>query len=152
MFESADPATKVVNPTDSRFFWLAMYAQPCLWVALAVLAVVRFEFIWLTLVGEFFLPCIFPILSWSGVVWCGVVLGIGTVDGKWEMGNGQWEMGNGQWGMDGILTYGSHRARPYNHEYPRLLAVRQVQPRVESGGERALLGWFGEESGWGGCE
>ncbi|KFY48523.1 hypothetical protein V496_10262 [Pseudogymnoascus sp. VKM F-4515 (FW-2607)] len=27
-----------------------MYAQPCLWVALAVLAVVRFEFIWLTLV------------------------------------------------------------------------------------------------------
>ncbi|OAF55906.1 Golgi apparatus membrane protein tvp23 [Pseudogymnoascus destructans] len=50
VFESADPATKVVNATDSRFFWLAMYAQPCLWVALAVLAVVRFEFIWLTLV------------------------------------------------------------------------------------------------------
>ncbi|KFZ03909.1 hypothetical protein V502_10562 [Pseudogymnoascus sp. VKM F-4520 (FW-2644)] len=69
VFESADPATKVVNATDSRFFWLAI-----------------------------------------------------------------------------------HRARPYNHEYPRLLALRQVQPRVESGGERALLGWFGEESGWGGCE
>ncbi|KFX93015.1 hypothetical protein V490_05039 [Pseudogymnoascus sp. VKM F-3557] len=50
VFESADPATKVVNATDSRFFWLAMYAQPCLWVALAILAVVRFEFIWLTLV------------------------------------------------------------------------------------------------------
>jgi hypothetical protein len=51
VFESADPATKVVNATDSRFFWLAMYAQPLLWVALAILAVVRFEFIWLTLVG-----------------------------------------------------------------------------------------------------
>ncbi|KFY40400.1 hypothetical protein V495_05453 [Pseudogymnoascus sp. VKM F-4514 (FW-929)] len=50
VFESADPATKVVNATDSRFFWLAMYAQPLLWVALAILAVVRFEFIWLTLV------------------------------------------------------------------------------------------------------
>ncbi|OBT95744.1 Golgi apparatus membrane protein tvp23 [Pseudogymnoascus verrucosus] len=50
VFESADPATKVVNATDSRFFWLAMYAQPCLWVGLAILAVVRFEFIWLTLV------------------------------------------------------------------------------------------------------
>lgn len=67
VFESADPATKVVNATDSRFFWLAMYAQPCLWVALAVLAVVRFEFIWLTLVGEF----LFRSSSFSWVVWSG---------------------------------------------------------------------------------
>jgi hypothetical protein len=64
VFESADPATKVVNATDSRFFWLAMYAQPLLWVALAILAVVRFEFIWLTLVGELsFLPFLLLVLE-----------------------------------------------------------------------------------------
>jgi len=50
VFESSDPATKPINATDSRFFWLAIYAQPLLWVALAVVAIVRFEFIWLTLV------------------------------------------------------------------------------------------------------
>jgi hypothetical protein len=44
---------KVVNATDKRFFWLALYAQPALWVALAVVAVVKFMFVWLTLVGEF---------------------------------------------------------------------------------------------------
>lgn len=102
-----------------------MYAQPCLWVALAVLAVVRFEFIWLTLVGE-------SILSYPTLFCLDVV---GACGGLADMGG-----------------VNSHRARPYNHEYPRLLALRQVQPRVESGGERALLGGFGEESGWGGCE
>lgn len=57
VFESApqanEPGGKLVNATDKRFFWLALYAQPALWVALAVVAIVRFEFIWLTLVGEF---------------------------------------------------------------------------------------------------
>lgn len=52
MFESSEPGTKVINPTDSRFFWLANYIQPLLWVALAILALVRFMFIWLPLVGE----------------------------------------------------------------------------------------------------
>lgn len=52
MFESSEPGTKTVNPTDSRFFWLANYVQPLLWVALAILALVRFMFIWLPLVGE----------------------------------------------------------------------------------------------------
>ena len=42
-----------MNATDKRFFWLALYCQPAFWVALAVVAVVRLEFIWLTLVGEF---------------------------------------------------------------------------------------------------
>ena len=56
VFESApqpnEPGGKLVNATDKRFFWLALYCQPALWVALAVVAVVRLEFIWLTLVGE----------------------------------------------------------------------------------------------------
>jgi len=43
----------LVNATDKRFFWLALYCQPALWVALAIVAVVRLEFIWLTLVGEY---------------------------------------------------------------------------------------------------
>ncbi|ROW10883.1 hypothetical protein VPNG_05296 [Cytospora leucostoma] len=51
VFESSEPGTKVINATDSRFFWLANYVQPLLWVALAILALVRFMFIWLPLVG-----------------------------------------------------------------------------------------------------
>lgn len=51
VFESSEPGTKTINPTDSRFFWLAMYLQPVLWIALAVLAVVRLMFIWLPLVA-----------------------------------------------------------------------------------------------------
>ncbi|KAF1359488.1 golgi apparatus membrane protein-like protein tvp23 [Lizonia empirigonia] len=50
VFESADPETRDVNATDKRFFWIALYAQPVLWILLAVLALVSLEFIWLTLV------------------------------------------------------------------------------------------------------
>ncbi|EPE29201.1 hypothetical protein GLAREA_00361 [Glarea lozoyensis ATCC 20868] len=52
VFESSDPSTKVISATDRRFFWLALYSQPLLWVGLALVAIIRFEFIWLTLVGE----------------------------------------------------------------------------------------------------
>ncbi|GAB7335231.1 hypothetical protein MBLNU13_g07649t1 [Cladosporium sp. NU13] len=54
VFESApqpnEPGGKVVTPTDKRFFWIALYAQPAFWAALAIVAIVRFKFIWLTLV------------------------------------------------------------------------------------------------------
>lgn len=53
VFESADPETRTINATDKRFFWIALYAQPVLWILLAVLALASLEFIWLTLVGEF---------------------------------------------------------------------------------------------------
>jgi hypothetical protein len=52
VFESADPNTRETNATDRRFFWLAMYAQPALWIALAVVACVKLNFVSLTLVGE----------------------------------------------------------------------------------------------------
>lgn len=52
VFESADPETREVNATDKRFFWIALYAQPVLWILLAILALASLEFIWLTLVGE----------------------------------------------------------------------------------------------------
>jgi len=50
VFESSDPSTKTVNATDSRFFWLALYVQPVLWVVMFVLALVRLQFLWLPLV------------------------------------------------------------------------------------------------------
>ena len=56
VFESADPETRQQNSTDKRFFWLAVYAQPVLWVLLAIVAVVKIEPIWLTLVGEWMIP------------------------------------------------------------------------------------------------
>ncbi|KAF2805954.1 DUF846-domain-containing protein [Mytilinidion resinicola] len=53
VFESHDPETRTINATDKRFFWLALYAQPVLWVLLAIVAVASLEPIWLTLVGEY---------------------------------------------------------------------------------------------------
>lgn len=42
------------NMTDKRFFWLGMYVAPALWVALAVLALVRLQsLIWVVTNGEF---------------------------------------------------------------------------------------------------
>ncbi|RMZ91845.1 hypothetical protein DV736_g897, partial [Chaetothyriales sp. CBS 134916] len=47
VFESP-PDGRVPNATDKRFFWLAMYLVPVLWVGLAVLALVRLQkVIWL---------------------------------------------------------------------------------------------------------
>ena len=66
VFESSEPGTKVINPTDSRFFWIAMYAQPCFWIALALLAVLTFKFIWLPLVGGFPLPICDLFEEWYG--------------------------------------------------------------------------------------
>ena len=60
VFESSEPGTKIISATDSRFFWLAIYAQPLLWIVLAVLAMVRFKVIWLPLVGMW-LASIFPL-------------------------------------------------------------------------------------------
>jgi hypothetical protein len=52
VFESADPETRDINATDKRFFWMALYVQPVLWVVLAIVALFGWNFIWLTLVGE----------------------------------------------------------------------------------------------------
>lgn len=102
VFESSEPGTKTVNPTDSRFFWLAMYAQPVLWIALAVLALVRLKFIWLPLVGK-----LFCILSCGGVA-------AGIDGGRRTAGAAR-----------RVLTYvRSHCHDIDYHEHPGLLAVR----------------------------
>jgi hypothetical protein len=51
VFESSEPGTKTVTPTDSRFFWLALYVQPMLWVLMFILALVQLQFLWLPLVS-----------------------------------------------------------------------------------------------------
>lgn len=76
VFESSDPAVKVINATDSRFFWIALYSQPLLWVALAVVAIFKLEFIWLTLVGEFlifYIIIFYPVFSWGKRGWFSLV-------------------------------------------------------------------------------
>lgn len=49
VFESAD-AQNPVNATDNRLFWGVLYVTPVLWVLLAFVAILKFEFVWLTLV------------------------------------------------------------------------------------------------------
>ncbi|KAI1817776.1 DUF846-domain-containing protein [Poronia punctata] len=51
VFESSEPGTKMINATDSRFFWLALYSQPALWFALALVAIINIGFKWLPLVA-----------------------------------------------------------------------------------------------------
>ena len=70
VFESADPEVRQINATDKRFFWIALYAQPVLWILLAVVALVSFQFIWLTLVGKF--------------MW--ILCGKSSGDGEWSHG------------------------------------------------------------------
>lgn len=58
VFESADPEMRTINATDKRFFWIALYAQPALWILLGVVAIIKLiSFVemtplWLTLVGK----------------------------------------------------------------------------------------------------
>lgn len=54
VFESAAPEQRErQNATDKRFFWLSMYVVPALWIALAVLALLRLQnFIWLVTNGK----------------------------------------------------------------------------------------------------
>lgn len=49
VFETADPQ-RYINPIDSKVFWLFAYATPALWLGLALLAVLKFEFLWLLLI------------------------------------------------------------------------------------------------------
>jgi hypothetical protein len=57
VFESADPDSRSQNATDKRFFWLALYAQPGLWILMGVVAIIKIITLsdltplWLTLVG-----------------------------------------------------------------------------------------------------
>lgn len=49
VFETADPQ-RYINPIDSKVFWLFIYITPALWVGLALLAILKFQFLWLLLI------------------------------------------------------------------------------------------------------
>jgi len=57
VFESADPESRSINATDKRFFWIALYAQPALWIVMGVVAIIKIITLinltplWLTLVA-----------------------------------------------------------------------------------------------------
>jgi hypothetical protein len=57
VFESPSE-DRQINATDARFFWLSLYAAPVLWTLLAIVAIVRFEFIWLSLVVIAVILCV----------------------------------------------------------------------------------------------
>ncbi|QSL64685.1 hypothetical protein MERGE_001987 [Pneumocystis wakefieldiae] len=38
------------NPTDSKTFWLVLYLAPILWAVFGIIAILRFNFIWLVVV------------------------------------------------------------------------------------------------------
>ena len=49
VFESADPS-RYINPIDSKVFWTLLYGQPVAWIVLGILAVLKFEFLYLILI------------------------------------------------------------------------------------------------------
>ena len=40
-----------INATDSKVFWIVLYSFPVLWLLLALVAILKFQFFWLTIVG-----------------------------------------------------------------------------------------------------
>lgn len=119
MFESADPETRTINATDKRFFWLALYAQPALWILLGVVAIIKLiSFVemtplWLTLVGESIYFALEDVYN------CG------------------------------FLTKGrSHCTHSHHHKHGCLLEMRQVQSGHESGIQRVRIGQPCTEHGW----
>ena len=57
VFESAGGRGDNGNKTDSRFFWLALYVQPALWIGLAIMALIKLSFMWLSIIGKLALLC-----------------------------------------------------------------------------------------------
>lgn len=159
------------NLTDKRFFWLALYAQPALWVGLAIFAIIRFENpIWLSLVGEFF-PASF--LSYRFCCCVSITLDA-PVSGeeKWIrlsaaeniskegvdcclllsyfQGTKPIDFSNchALFFSNKYLQIYSHRPRSHHHKHDRLLAVRSLQPRVQFSVERDVFGGHSPEPGW----
>ncbi|OWB73070.1 hypothetical protein B5S31_g2802 [[Candida] boidinii] len=49
VFETADP-NRYINPIDSKVFWLFLYLTPVIWIFMAIIALLKFQFISLILV------------------------------------------------------------------------------------------------------
>lgn len=46
VFETSDP-NRYINPVDSKIFWLLLYVQPGIWIVLAVLSLLKLQFLYL---------------------------------------------------------------------------------------------------------
>ena len=55
VFESAEGRGESGNRTDSRFFWIALYAQPAWWVLITVWSIITLKVTWLSIIGTFYL-------------------------------------------------------------------------------------------------
>lgn len=82
VFESADAAVRNANATDRRFFWLALYAQPLLWVVMALVSIVKLHFVWLSLVGEslLLLPFLLLFLAFTAALLLSTVFAFARTD------------------------------------------------------------------------
>lgn len=119
VFESSEPGSKDITPTDSRFFWLALYIQPMLWVLMFILALVQLQFLWLPLVSTSTLSLSsFPRFVKRQLSPCSEKSVIFYVHAK----------------LTKPLT--SHRPRADHYEHPGLLPMRQVQPGIQHGRQR----------------
>jgi len=49
VFETADPQ-RYINPIDSKMFWMLIYAIPAAWIVLGLLAILKFNVMWLLVV------------------------------------------------------------------------------------------------------
>lgn len=52
VFESAEGRGENGNKTDSRFFWIAVYAQPAWWTIIAFWSIIRANVTWLSIIGQ----------------------------------------------------------------------------------------------------
>ncbi|KAG7196071.1 Golgi apparatus membrane protein tvp23 [Scheffersomyces spartinae] len=50
VFETADP-NRYIHPVDSNIFWTLLYALPIVWGGLAVVSILKFQFLYLIIVG-----------------------------------------------------------------------------------------------------
>ena len=51
VFESAEGRGENGNKTDSRFFWIAVYAQPAWWTIIVFWSIITLKITWLSIVG-----------------------------------------------------------------------------------------------------
>jgi hypothetical protein len=57
IFESKATGNFKPNPVDSRVFWWSLYLFPAVWLLLGIIALLRFQFAWLIVVGMALVLC-----------------------------------------------------------------------------------------------
>lgn len=166
VFESQDRSGEggapMQNLTDKRFFWLALYAQPGLWVAMAVFAVLKLDnLIWLSLIGRSsstlgsyrsppFFPCSFNV-SWQERAGSLAITShppSATPDFS-PPAHPLQEPPIKTNTNDSPTHYFSNRTPSHHHQHHCLLALRPLQPCRQPGLQRHVLRRAGADLGRG---